>query len=397
MSVKMRTDYKKSGLSIWKYNPYEERYQLETGIPWDDILAYDFVARDYNDSDEFSLTLKVKDDYINYVPISERDFALKDPIIIVKMISNEVMWFSFITQRSMQITGNENAYIKFTGVGLTYFNEYKLVGSNLNFTDTGEELPDDFATYKATETFDEHIRYMYYNYVIPYSLTYGRRVTTKLPARQFKGLNQVYVAYDNVNKKAIQYEQQPIRDSLEQVCNEFNYEPVTRQIFDLNTGYFNVFIQKPRVLNRNLVQRLTQVIERFQYQEMGVNYIFAHGWGNNDINIYKNDGRPYFTTMETIVDLSDTTKKNKGYLETLTRSNLETLTKNRITYALKIMSDELFTNINCGDVLIFDNQYYKVTTIRETDSTASGLTFDVEIKLTDENGITIKESEIITG
>lgn len=391
MDINMRTDYKTSNLSIWEYNSEEKQYQLIRGIPWDDVLNYDFVARDYNDADEFSLSLKIKEEYQKYVPTSEKDFATLSPMIIVKMVKGQVIWFSFIIGRSMKVTGNTDEYIQFLGAGLTHFNEFKLVGSNLDFKNTDDNLPEDFATYKANKTFDEHLRYMYANYTNPYSLTYGRKVTAKLPVRQFKGLRQVTIDYDNKTKKEIQFEQQSIRDALEQTCNEYNYEPVTRQVFELGIGQFSVNIHKPKALDLALVRKISEIVERFQDQEMGVNYIFAHGWGNNDINVYKTD-KAYFTTMETIVDLSDSAKKNKKYLDTMSRSNLETLTKNRITYALKIMSNDLFTNINCGDVLTFDSQYYKVVTIRESDSVSSGQTFDVEIKLTDKNGITIKES-----
>lgn len=385
----METNYSQDfSFVFYEYDPATDSYVEKQSLPQEQVISYTYTANDFLDADDFVCELKVSDLTFGYIPQNEEQFQSMNPIIIGKKMhsNNELSWFSFITQRQYLMVADQAEVITFTGVGFTSFNDDKIANANTNYKQTGEDLPDDFGMYVSTNTFDNHIKYLYNIYLNPLVLTYGKKSTVKAPHRRFKGLGKVNVNVDNKAKSKIRFEQKAISEAMAHICDVMGQQHVTKQ--SLVDGKIVIDITKPRFIDKNLVPKLTDISQRMYQQVKKVNFIYGYGFGNNSANVYK-DTKAYFTTIETAIDLSFVGKQNNTYVVNTAKTMLSQHIKARITSAIKIISKDFFTKLFVGDCLNVDGINVRITTIREINSATDGLSFDVELTLVDENGKSI--------
>lgn len=385
----METNYMQDfSFIFYEYNPSIDKYVMIKSLPQEEVMSYIFTANDFLDSDDFTCEIKMSDFIFGLIPQNEEQFQTMNPLIIGKKLhgSNDLSWFSFITQRQYLKVHNQGDVISFTGVGFTAFNDDKIANANTNFNNTGEELPDDFGMYVSDTTFDKHLEYLYNIYINPLVITYGKRSTVKAPHRRFKGLGKVNINVDNKAKSKIRFEQKPISDAMSHICDVMGQQHVTKQ--SLIDGKIVLDITKPKFVDKALLNKLTDVSQRMYQQVEKVNFIYGYGFGNNSANVYK-DTKAYFTTIETAIDLSFVGKQNNTYVINTAKTMLSQRSRARITAAIKIISKDFFTKLFVGDCLKIDGVNVRITTIREINNAEDGLSYDVELNLVDDNGKSI--------
>lgn len=382
----MKTNFtERFSLVFFEYDQTIDKYVEIKSLDQNQIISYEYTAADFSDYDEFTCNLKKNDFTFDLVPQNEDDFQKKKPLIIGKRLfdSTKLLWFSFINYREYMNTLENGESITFNGNGFTYFNGSKIVNANTNYNNKGETLPDDFGMYVSTNTFDNHIKYLYNVYQNPLVLTYGKRSTVKAPHRKFKGLGKVNVNVDNKAKSRIRFEQKSIDQAMAHICDVMGQEHVTKQ--SLVDGKIVIDITKPKFIDEILISDTTDISERMYRQKEKVNFLYAYGYGNNSANVYKNTPA-YFTTIETDVDLSFIGKQNNSYVLNTAKTLLSQRVKARVISALKIISNDFFTKLFIGDCLKIENTNFRITTIKEMHGVESGLSYDVELTLVDDNG-----------
>lgn len=363
---------------LHEYNPIIDAFERKFIIDDREILEYNFTQCDYPSTDSLEFTVKNIKKYNDYVPRTKAQFDKMNPLIIVKLLNEQVLWFSFIIGREF-VQSVDNVYVTFTGVGFTWFHEHKLLNANTNYTQTGDivDLPEDFGFYKGTGNINAHMSYMLSMYTNPRVITFGRLSTTPAPHRRFRGINEIICNSINTQSSTVRVEQNYLKETIDHVYSVFGVELVTKQKLR-DDGKIDIFVSDPEYVDTNVIRKASQIIEDVQEQKSDINFVYGYGWGNNDVNVHENRNA-YPTTLEKREDLQYIGRQNNDYITTAAQTTLRVAQKNLVKNIVKIQSDKFFVEIECGDLMFLNGTLYRVSKIQETNS-IEGIAFDIEIE-----------------
>lgn len=374
-------------LNMYEFDIKEDRYVLVNTIPINDILDFNYVARDYQDVSELRLNLKAKK-YQKLVPNNKYD--QKRPLLVVSVMidkntkENVAKWVSFIYKREYKDAQGVKEVILY-GYDFKFFEARKLIRSNKDQPNVSpDNMPDDFGKYNSYASIIDHLTYFYKPFFDGSECSYGRLSTVSYEFIKFKGLDRLEINLTHplyLRKYTLMLDSESIFTAKDKLysLNETLMPFVSITDFDFNLGKVFLKFYEPREKSNDIVKKLSDIKERLLTLESDFNSCF--GYGDPDNYMTKADlDLSDFTSLEFAEDFSFVAHKNTSYLDTLVKTNVYVKIKDRIKELLKIDAVNLFVEFNIGDLINLNEKTYRLIQIQESFSSDSGIVYDIEIE-----------------